>query len=153
MVKSGGIRFQLDVDGEQQLDRGLSRFGKALTDVRPFFETMENVLERSIAQQFATQGAGRWRPLSARYAAWKASRMGSKPILQASGELMRSFKRRRMTKDRLEWGSQLKRGVFHHRGTRKMPQRKIVWLSEGEKRSAMKELQRFLVSSGYPGER
>jgi phage gpG-like protein len=87
-----------------------------------------------------------------RYAEWKATQVGSMPILQFTGAMARSFRTRRMTNTTLEWGSNSRYAIFHQRGTYKMPQRKVVELDANERRAAMKELQKFLVRQGYPGQ-
>lgn len=144
-----GIRFTLTVDGEEQISRGLSRLGSAVKDVRPWLQTVENILESSVMKNFASQGGqvGGWAPLNARYAARKIAQVGSKPILELSGGLKKSFRRRKIGPLELKWGSDSRYGPLHQRGTRHMPARKIVELDANEKRTALKELQKFLIAA------
>lgn len=144
-----GIRFTISVDGEVQIDRMLSRFGNAMDDFRPFFKDAEERLEWATSMQFENEGrrSGGWRPLSPRYAAWKLARHGSRPLMQLSSELKDSFRTVRMTALEFAWGTQVGYAMFHQRGTSKMPQRKLIDLTEDDRRSLMKALQFNLVKA------
>lgn len=148
-----GLRFTLVVDNEVQLDRALSRFGAAFTELKPFFNDMVTLLEESVARQFSSEGGnvGGWAPLSPRYAMWKAAAVGAKPILQLTGAMRKSFKAKKVTNSELHWGSTSRYAPFHQRGTSKMPARKIIHLASEDRRRALKELQKFVVRQGYPG--
>jgi phage gpG-like protein len=159
-----GVRFTMEVEGEVQLDRALSRFGDHLSDMSPFFEVVANMLQDIVGQQFDTEGGrtGGWTPLSPQYAAYKLSQVGSQPTLVYTGRMRRSLIERggdnirEITSDSLRWGTSVRsEGGFpypraHQTGTRKMPQRRIIDLTEDDRRSLMKALQRFFV--GDPGE-
>lgn len=142
-----GLRFTISVDGEVQLDRMLSRFGKAMDDMSPFFKDAEERLGWAVSMQFENQGqrSGGWAPLSPRYAAWKLTHYGGKPLLQLSGDLKDSFRTLRMTALEFAWGTQIGYAIFHQRGTVKMPQRKVIALTDDDRRSLMKALQYNVV--------
>jgi hypothetical protein len=83
---------------------GVEAFSRAIAGLASDFEdqqpTLEDVAERAfypIMQEiFESEGRGRWRqvPLTPEYARRKRARYGDKPILQASGGLMRALTRK-----------------------------------------------------------
>ena len=164
MVEETGIRFELTVDGEKQLDRALSRGGDHLSDVSPFFEVAADMIAGFVELQFDTQGGrtGGWMPLSPQYAAWKFAQVGAQPIMVFTGRLKRSLIERgannirEISSDQMKWGTSIKTAkgapypIFHQRGTSRMPQRRIIDLTEDDRNALMKALQRFMV--GDPGE-
>jgi phage gpG-like protein len=154
-MTQGGIHFEISVDGEVQLSRALSRFGDRLFHMRPFFATAAEQVQKSVAAQFDAQGGrtGGWRPLSPRYAAYKLAQVGSKPILEYSGRMRRSLTGqggdsiRELDDNHLRWGTRTPYAIYHQRGTRRMPQRRIIDLTEDDRRGLMKSLQQFLMQA------
>jgi hypothetical protein len=66
----------------------------ALTDLRPAWGDVDKIVAKFMAEVFRAEGAyagSKWKPLNKAYAVQKARKWGAKPILQASGALMRSF--------------------------------------------------------------
>ena len=161
MVEETGIRFELTVDGEKQLDRALSRGGDHLSDVSPFFEVAADMIAGFVELQFDTQGGrtGGWAPLSPQYAAWKFAQVGAQPIMVFTGRLKRSLVERgannirEISPDRMRWGTSIKTAkdapypIFHQRGGRgeRPPQRRIIDLTENDRNALMKALQRFIL--------
>lgn len=113
----------------KKLRFGLERFAEDIKDFTPFFEWFRNWLVGYEREQFDTEGrqsGRRWKPLSKRYAKWKAKRYPGKPMLEASGALRESLT------DDLDADIGRKRGVYwsgsnvggyHQSGTKRMPQR------------------------------
>jgi len=159
MVEQTGVRFELTVDGEKQLDRALSRFGEHLGDLSPFFEEVANLLTDIVEAQFSEQGGrtGQWQSLSPQYAKWKARIFPGQPILVATGRMRESLigrtgdSIREISSNEMRWGSSVRTGrgapypVFHQRGGDTLPQRKIIDLTEEDREAIMKMLQRFLI--------
>ncbi len=161
-----GVRFTLEIEGEVQLDRALSRFGEHLSDMAPFFEQLSNKLMSITSLQFDSEGGrtGGWAPLSPQYAAYKLSQVGAQPLLSYSGRMRRSLTERggenirEITSDSLRWGTSVRSsGGFpyprvHQTGGPRanIPQRRIIDLTEDDRREMMKMLQRWMV--GDPGE-
>ncbi len=148
-----GVNLELSVDGDVQLDRSLQRFGDNLSDLSPFFEVAADMVSGFVKQQFDSQG-GRtqgWRALSPDYAAWKLAQVGSQPILVFTGRMRRSLITRTGESIRhisplsMKWGTSVDYAIYHQRGTGKMPQRRIIDLTEDDRRSLMKLLQEFLA--------
>lgn len=99
-------------------------------DQRPGWRKVARHLDKAIERQFDTEGVylngRRWTPLSPPYAAKKKSAGFAGGILTRTGQLRRSFRTLRMTKNRLVFGSRLDRATWHQRGTRNMPARPIT---------------------------
>ena len=105
-------------------------------DFRPIFRWARDELERSNRQNFATSGtaSGRpWSPLDTEYSRWKLANAGPKPLLVFDGTLRRSLTSLRgrpneIDKKKAVFGTDIEYAKFHQFGTRKMPQRKIVFV-------------------------
>jgi phage gpG-like protein len=88
------------IEGATLFNRQLDAVGHVFEDNQP---TLEEVAERGfypIMQEiFDTEGRGRWRreEMSPAYRRRKRAIHGDKPILQATGSLMRSMTRKRAT--------------------------------------------------------
>ena len=91
-----------------------------------------------------------WAPLSARYAAWKARRFGAGlRILERTGTLRRSIT------TRLEAGALLAStdapyAAFHQYGTRRLPARPFLILTERDKEEAAQAVADGLTSHESP---
>lgn len=76
----------------QRFAMALERAGDELKDFgRYVFPRVQSVLEEAEQAQFAARGkgpaVGAWKPLSVRYAKWKAVHYPGKPLLEASGAM------------------------------------------------------------------
>lgn len=149
------VQFSLNVEGEQQVARMLSRVTEKINDLRPFLDSAAGFLVATMGDQFSGEGSrtGGWAPLSPRYAADKARRWGSKPILEASGAMKASLTgtggrniSRQIGGDTLEFGTSVPYARYHQTGTSRMPQRRILDLTEDDRRGLMKLLQRHLFT-------
>lgn len=143
------IGFQIEVAGVQ-LHRAIKLFADGVSDLRPAWPEIIDMFHAIEKEQFQTEGgagdSGPWVALSPRYAATK----GGGGILVRSGALMASLtggsgELREETKDSLRIGSGVKYGLYHQLGTRRMPQRKVIDLSERNKARLMRVLQGYLV--------
>lgn len=105
---------------------------EALADLSGVFdETIDEVVIPHFREQFDTEGGGRWAPLTPAYARRKRRLYGDRPILQATGAMMRSFTApgaphqiRRVGPSEAFFGSDLERARFHQNARRR--QRKII---------------------------
>src|SRR3990172_9586013 len=144
--------FQLtfEVDGDVQLARSFSRFADNIKDARkPFGEVADDFKEIE-DKQFKSEGSygsGGWMPLSSNYAEWKAKHYPGTKILERTGRLWASLASktsdtiRDIKKLEMTVGTSSKYAIFHQRGTRKMPMRKIINLTEDDKRRWTKIFQ------------
>jgi phage gpG-like protein len=147
------VRMSFEFYGDVQLDRTLARFVNALEDARPAWEALADRFARTEARQFRTEGgfSGGWAPLSQEYAAWKGRHYPGKPILEREGDLKRSLTRRPFGVEVIEpgfmlVGSDVEYGRWHQQGTDRMPRRRPVEFTEGERRTWVRLLQRFIVT-------
>lgn len=150
------IRFEFF--GEAQLNRTLERFALGAADASPAWNALADRFVALERRQFRSEGrafSGGWSPLSPKYAAWKARHYPGKPILERTGELLRSLTERPLDvevilPDRMVIGSAVTYGRYHQNGTPRMPQRRPVELSEAERREWVKVIQRFIVTGKAP---
>lgn len=148
------MRFTFAVEGEEQIDRTLTRMADDLEDLRPVWEVLADrfvIVER---RQFDTEGAygsGGWTPLSPTYGAWKAAHYPGKGILERSGALRESLTRRPFGVEVIEAksmtiGSGIDYGAYHQKGGGNLPQRRPVELPATERREWVKAVQRFVMT-------
>ena len=117
------FRLSFTVDGVQQLERFLdiladdvNDFGDAFRKIADDFRSTE---ESVFSSSGAFEGNSAWAPLKPKYAAWKSSKVGSKPILTFKGDLRKSLNSRgsnhveRITKDTLTIGTRDKKAIYH----------------------------------------
>jgi len=119
------INIRMDAATMQAAIEGMQ---SNLSDLRPAWRQVHQVLLRFEREVFRSEGAytGRpWQPLTPEYAARKQSRWGRRPILQASQRMFRSFTDAghdehvfEMTPTRMIFGSRVFYARYHQDGTR-----------------------------------
>ena len=147
-------QVSFEVLGEKQVSQMLSRTTAKAADLGPYWLMVQGLLQQAIKEQFDTEGGrtGGWAPLSERYASDKVRRFGNQPILVATGALRQSltggsgFIARQEGNETLRFGTQLGYGRFHQTGTSSMPQRRILDLTNDDRRTMLKMLQRHLFT-------
>ena len=149
------FRFHLEVAGKARMERGIARLAESIADYRPAWPAIEDEFHALMADQFRTKGeeAGApWAPLSVAYAHWKEVHYPGRPILQRTGDLYRSLTDshdsnavRAAESKSLKLGSRVLYAVFHQKGTRRMPARNEIQLTEAFKQSVRHRLREHLV--------
>ncbi len=149
------IRFRLEIAGQVQMDRAIARFADGVTDYRPIWPVIEDDFYAQEKAQFQTEGiegGEKWTELSAAYAGWKEVHFPGKPILQRTGDLERSLTNgndpnavKIEERKTLTLGSRVPYAIYHQRGTKRMPARREIQLTEAFKRSVMHHIQTYLV--------
>jgi phage gpG-like protein len=149
------FRFRLEIAGEVQMDRGIARFADGLSDYRPIWPVIEDDFYAQVKDQFKTEGeegGEKWAPLSPEYAGYKEAHFPGKPILERTGELTASLTNpndpntvRIEERKSLTLGSRVPYAIYHQTGTKKMPARPEIKLTEAFKRTAMHHVQTYLV--------
>jgi len=129
--------------GQDQVLRTFSRWTEGLSDFAPALEDIADDFLKLEATQFATEGktgSGGWKALSPDYAAWKATNYPGAKILERDGWLRDSltvkdapFQIREITATEAVLGTNVPYGIYHQLGTRKMPARPPIELSESDK--------------------
>mgnify|MGYP000454020486 CR=1 FL=1 len=143
--------INFDILNERQVSRMIDRVTEKINDLGPYWSMVRDMLRTSIRQQFDSEGGGKWPKLNEEYAAAKMRRFGSKPILQATGEMMRSLTEggageiaREQGDESYLFGSSLRRAAWHQRGAGTLPVRRIIDLNKIDRRQMAKLLQRHL---------
>jgi phage gpG-like protein len=146
------VHLEVIANGEILMRRDMLRFADNLAVPAEGLMAAGVVLRHAIEQQFDSQGShasGGWAPLADSTVAEK-SRKGLRPeILRATDRLMQSLTSRfdsdhieeMRGPDTLAFGSNVPYGAYHQTGTRKMPRRRPVALTEADKIEIMKAIQ------------
>ena len=166
--------------GEEQIARTIRRVADNLDNARPLWDELTDRFVAMEVKQFRSEGghgSGGWAPLSPRYAAWKAGRRkghgrkGSKrraaneeagrrqagnKILVLYGDLSKSLTQRPLgfehfTPRSMTIGSDVVYGKYHQRGGPRLPRRRPIEFRESERRTWVREIQRFVVSGRTGG--
>lgn len=158
----GGARIQITVDGKDQFDRTFSRLDANFDDLTPIWPDVRDVFWRFEKEQFESEGSkgasGQWKRLSKRYARQKIERYGAgKKILEATGELRDALTGPNPgsyythTKKEVAIGTTLARGIYHQRGSDRLPKREPISLSNEQKKEMMKVIQGALIKELHRG--
>lgn len=151
------FRFRLDIAGEVQMDRGIARFADGVSDYRPIWPVIEDdfyALEKDQFKSEGAEGGERWKALSPAYGAWKEAKFPGKPILQRSGDLVKSLTSpndpngvRIEEREVLTLGTQVPYAIYHQstKPRKVLPRRPEILLTEGFKRTVMHHVQTYLV--------
>ena len=149
------MRIVFEVAGDRQIDREILRWGERAGDATPAFQAIGELLIGETKVQFDTEGrhaSGGWKPLKRATVASKQRRGLRLSVLQSTGSLMDSLTKRgdsnmilETSPTELTFGSRVPYGGFHQTGTRRMPARKPLELTEATRRTSVKILQRWIV--------
>ena len=152
------IEIKLEVDGEVQMSRKLSRFGESIKNMKPLLKMIKKDFVEITKKQFRSQGrygSGGWQSLYPSYADWKAKHVGSKPILQRSGRMFASLIGQtgetieRMTNTELEMGTMVPYAIYHQSilPRTKLPRRPVIELTEADKTRWAKMAHQYALTS------
>lgn len=158
------IEFNFNVDGEPQLRRWLDIAADSVDDFSTIFEKLaedfRETQEEVFKKEGANEGLSRWRPLSEGYKKWKNKHYPGRPILTLTKALRRSLTIRgasnhveRISPNKFEIGTKDFKAMLHQRGIRKMPKRKVIDLSDAQKRRWTQIAHRELYNLMTPTER
>ena len=151
------FRFRLDIAGEVQMDRGIQRFTEGIADYRPIWPVIADdfyAMEKGQFRSEGEEGGKRWQELSPAYAAWKQAQYPGKPILERTGDLVKSLTsehdpntvqvKKRKT---LTLGTKIPYAIYHQspKPRKRLPRRPEIMADEAFKRSVMHHIQTYLV--------
>ena len=135
--------LKFSVAGQDQVLRTFSRWTEGLSDFSPALEDIADDFLKLQATQFSSEGrtgSGGWKPLSADYASWKAVNYPGAKTLERDGWLRdsltvkdASFQIREITATQATMGTDVPYAIYHHFGTKRMPARPPIELSESDK--------------------
>ncbi len=152
------MQLLIEVDGDEQLNRVLTRFTDRIQDVTPAWDAIASVIAADEGEQFDSEGrfaSGGWSPLSPGYAAGKQRHYPGKPILERTGVLRESLTRRpfgveRLSPQEMTIGTGVPYSKYHQRGTDRMPQRRPLEVTGERRNDLVKILQRYVVTGETP---
>ncbi len=146
MARSWDLRITLEPDGTV-FARRFTRFASDLTDPTGILTQVVERIELIVQEAFATEGArtgSLWAPLSEGYRLWKQRHHPGRQILTATGR-MRGSVVGEVRGRRGEIGVGTSYAVYHQHGTRRMPQRQILRLSNENRVEIQRLVHRYLV--------
>lgn len=146
--------IRIGVSGAQDISRGLMALEAHVSDLSDAWSFVDQVFHDIVRQQFASEGGhgGRpWAPLAQRtILARRQIGLGARPILRRTGTLERSLTT--LNSDALSVhtalqyrrGSLVEYGVFHQRGTRTMPARPPIELTNQDKEELVRPIRVYV---------
>lgn len=150
--------IELDFFGEDLVASKIVGHGERSKDLRPAFRRVVKTLQASAKRQFDSEGvygSGGWAPLAPSTEREKA-RNGLDPrILHRTGRLKASLLGKnadsiaRVNRQSLVFGTYTSYTVFHVRGTARMPRRRPMQLTKGDRRLITRSVyERVMVEAG-----
>jgi phage gpG-like protein len=140
------IRFRFF--GEDQVSRSLLAYAERAGDMRPAWEELRDRFVGYEEKWFDSEGDGRWPPLSASYAEWKARHFPGRKTLVREGDLKASVLKpdiEVMEPTFAMFGTADPVAGYHQKGDGRLPMRRVIDLSEEEKREWIRVVQRYLA--------
>lgn len=143
------MRVSLDFIGEDLVAAEIVGYGVRAQDLRPAFRRSLRVIHDAVDRQFSSQGAygsGGWRPLAPSTVAEKAAKGLDPRIMHRSYALRDSllgknaYRIQRVNRQSLVYGTHVDYAVYHQRGTSKMPRRRLVQLTNSDRRLIVRSI-------------
>jgi phage gpG-like protein len=137
----------VEVKGASELQRAFNELAARARDLRPWWPAVARRFWEAERALFDDQGGGKWAPLSPQYQARKLRQYPSTGILERTGDLRRSLTGPSAPgtvydpqPESLLLGTTVRSAQFHHTGTRKMPARPPIIISESDETAMLKVL-------------
>lgn len=146
------VKIKFVVDNEVQMSRLFTMMAADVDDLTEPFEEMASSFYDFMSRVFESEGSyekggassiasvGRWAELSPNYKKWKMKHFPGKKILDLNGRMKRAAIQRGSSenvtvieKQEMKLGLKTPYAIYHQRGTKHMPQRKILELTPGQK--------------------
>jgi len=143
-----------EIAGEEQIKRSFSRFADNVSNATEPFKEISEDFKKIEQKQFDSEGSygGQgWAKLSTNYAEWKAKNYPGAKILVQSGLMKGSlmgenpYYLENIQPLYMEVGTRIPWAIYHQTGGGKLPQRKIINLTEADKTRWVKIFQAWLV--------
>ena len=153
------MRITIEAQGEVQLDRDFTRIRETIDDLTPVWKEVQIEFFDIEGEQFDSEGkkglSGKWKPLSPKYEEIKLQKYGSIAliggILYATGRMRESLTRHtsdtvsEIHKQEATFGTAVPYAKYHQTGGGRLPQRKVIDLSDEQKRRLTKKIQKELL--------
>jgi phage gpG-like protein len=149
------LEFTLEVLGETQIDRTFLRMSDNARTTEKLWREMLKTLRLIEQVQFHTEGShgsGGWPQLAESTLKAKARKGQASWIERATETLFNSLTGEtgdslaETSNDWLRYGTSVPYAIFQQTGTSSMPQRRLVQLTEIERKELTKMVQRFLMT-------
>jgi phage gpG-like protein len=121
----------------ESVEKALTEFQESLADQQPALAAIADDCREMIAEQFASQGGAEGTPWAPLAPSTLRRRRASPSILYATGALRRSLTEpgaaghiEELEDQSLTLGTRLPYALYHQTGTRRLPARPIIVLSE-----------------------
>jgi phage gpG-like protein len=138
--------------GKEKVVSILTSLKSRVKNLSPAFRSISDNFRETEKKTFDNQGRGKsWMPLSSTYAAWKAKHYPGRPIMVLTGDLKRSLTSRdanhieRIRHQDMEIGTSDKKGIWHQKGTSKMPARKLISPTASDKMEWVNIIRSYIV--------
>lgn len=150
------VEVRIETLGAERFVRGFNRFEAEMRDLREPFGVIAEDFAETAERNFGAVGTPeKWAPLSPEYAKWKAKVRPGRQILVFDGKMYESLRGvrtgfgpdtvRDIQAQRAEFGTTVPYAIFHQTGTRKMPRRKPVQLTDQDKRRWARVIHEWAV--------
>lgn len=150
------INLGFQIEGDDRLLDKLEELELTFKDFRPLFRDAAKLFYEFEKEAFETEGdssaAGEWEPLSPLYELIKERDYPGKTILRRTDALYKSLTQpnargsiRRVTESELLIGTSIDYAIYHQTGTRFMPERPVIALTERQERQMATFLRRGLA--------
>jgi phage gpG-like protein len=140
--------IEVEVTGQKELTDAFNKLAQRASDLRPWWPSVARAFWEAERALFDAQGAGQWVPLSPKYQARKLRHYPSTGILERVGDLRRSLASPSAPgtvydpqPTVLTLGTTVKYAAYHHTGTRKMPARPPIIISESDEQKMLEVLK------------
>lgn len=152
------LNLSLGVQGAEEFKRTLGLTGNRLKNLSPVWEAWAIDFRAKESYLFdaegAAQGYGSWAPLSPKYAEQKRRDGFTGGILVRTGKLKASLSSvgagsiTKITPSSLEIGTSIPYAKYHQGGTRRMPARPPIRVTDAQRQFLIKLIQRFAIVGG-----
>lgn len=152
------IDIKVTVHGVEELDRKFLELAETITKPGEAWPAVAKEFREIEREQFFTSGHGKWAPLTRPYEAWKEREFPFSPLMRATDALYRSLTQDgadgavyEATDTSLTLGSSVtsKKGrpypVYHQEGAGRNPERKLIDLSDADKKRLFKPIVRTMA--------
>lgn len=132
-------KFTAKIKGDRRVRQLLTEMADRTRGVEVVWPKVGDVIAEALADQFATEGVAltgrRWAPLKPDYLRWKRRRGFRTEILRKTDEMRRGLVSRPMAVEEYRpfsatFGTDDEKAPFHQSGTRFMPQREIIRVTD-----------------------
>lgn len=151
----GLVKVRFEVVNEVQFSRAFETLATQVSDLSKPYEEITNEFYESMSNVFSAEGAfenrSKWADLSPAYQAWKQKRYPGRKILELTGTLLASIAVRgafgnvtKVSPTEMVVGTSIPYAIYHQTGTPRMPARKIIELTEDQKKRWVQIIHKFL---------